>query len=285
MDFAAVVKSVLGLLFLPPGLGITLVVVFGLGVLLLNKRTKSRAIVRGLFVLCLVASYALTTRTVGYQLALLVEGNELRALPVDALRSAMQKNESRNESHNDGPAAIVVLGGGLKHDGREKPNQLTLNSRTAIRAQHGAYLSKKLSLPVLVSGGIVAEFKESEALVMARTMQDDYGVQVRWQETLSRTTAENARFSAMLLQGQGIKKIILVTQAYHMRRSALAFEAQGIEVVMAPCGFMGGVDVDTHLAWLPSLSGIESTYLATHEMVGLLFYWLQGVVPRLAYRP
>jgi uncharacterized SAM-binding protein YcdF (DUF218 family) len=281
MDFAAVVKSVLGLLFLPPGLGVTLVVVFGLGVLLLNKRTKNRAIVRFLFVLCLVVSYALTTRTVGYQMALLVEGDELRALPVDALRSAMQKNDSKNE----GPAVIVVLGGGLKHDGREKPNQLTLNSRTALRVQHGAYLSKKLSLPVLVSGGIVAGFKESEAFVMARTMLDDYDVQVRWQETISQTTAENARYSAMLLEGQGIKKIILVTQAYHMRRSALAFEAQGLEVVMAPCGFIGGVDVDTHLAWLPSLSGIESTYLATHEMVGLLFYWLQGVVPRLTYRP
>jgi uncharacterized SAM-binding protein YcdF (DUF218 family) len=281
MDFAALVKSVLGLLFLPPGVGVTLVVVFGLGVLLLNKRTKSCSIVRCLFVLCLVVSYALTTRTVGYELALLVEGEALRAFPVDVLSSAMQKNDSKNE----GPAAIVVLGGGLKHDGREKPNPLTLNARTAIRVQHGAYLSKKLSLPVLVSGGIVAGFKESEAFVMARTMRDDYDVEVRWQETLSQTTAENARYSAMLLQGQGIKKIILVTQAYHMRRSALAFEAQGLDVVMAPCGFIGGVDVDTHLAWLPSLSGIESTYLATHEMVGLLFYWLQGVVPRLAYRP
>jgi uncharacterized SAM-binding protein YcdF (DUF218 family) len=282
MDFASLAKSVLGLLFLPPGLGVTLVTLLGVGVLFLSKRSKRRTVVRCLFVLCLIVSYALTTRIVGYQLAMLVEGDELRALPVENFRNAQQKSGA---SSDDGQTVIVVLGGGLKNDGREKPNQLTLNSRTALRVQHGAYLAKKLNLPVLVSGGVGVGFKESEAFVMARTLQDDYGVEVRWQETNSLTTEENARFSALTLQAAGIKKIVLVTQAFHMRRSALSFESQGLEVIMAPCGFLGGLDVDTHIAWLPASSGIEATYLATHEMVGLLFYWVRGVIPRFSYRP
>ncbi len=277
MDFAFLAKSVLGLLFLPPGLGVTLVTLFGVGVLFLSKRSKSRTVVRCLFVFCLVLSFALTTRVVGYQLALFVEGDELRAFSIESQLGIKQKSDNK--------VAIVVLGGGLKYDGREKPHQLNLNTRSALRLQHGAYLAKKLDLPLLVSGGVGAGFKASEAFVMARTLKDDYGLEARWQETNSSTTEENARFASLTLQAEGIKKIILVTQAYHMRRSALAFEAQGMEVVMAPCGFLGGVDADTHLVWLPAIGGIEATYLATHEMVGLLFYWARGVIPRFSYRP
>jgi uncharacterized SAM-binding protein YcdF (DUF218 family) len=280
MDFATVAKNILGLLFLPPGLGITLVVLSGVGILFLTKRSKSRTVSRCLFVLCLALCYALMTRSVGYELALLVEGDELRALSTEALGELKVKSDKPLEDQ----AVIVILGGGLKHDGREKPHQLNLNSRTALRVQHGAYLAKKLNLPILVSGGVGVGLKASEALIMARSLQDDYGLVVRWQETNSLTTAENARFASLMLQAAGVKKIILVTQAYHMRRSALAFEAQGMEVVMAPCGFLGGVEADTHLAWLPAISGVEATYLAVHEMVGLVFYRLNGYISRFAYR-
>jgi uncharacterized SAM-binding protein YcdF (DUF218 family) len=281
MDFASIAKNAIGLLLLPPGLGLTTVIFLGLGVLFLAKRSKKRTVVRWAFVLCLALSYALTTRSVGYQLALFVEGEDLRALSVDVFRESQQKGAGRPDTQT----AIVVLGGGLKYDGREKPHTLNLNQRTALRVQHGAYLAKKLNLPVLVSGGVGVGFRESEAFVMARTFQEDYAVQVRWQEPHSVTTAENARFASLTLQAEGINKIILVTQAYHMRRSALAFQAQGIEVIMAPCGFLGGVDVETHLAWLPSFGGIEAAYLASHEMVGLLFYWLKGEIHSLSYRP
>jgi uncharacterized SAM-binding protein YcdF (DUF218 family) len=281
MDFATIAKNILGLLFLPPGLGISLVILSSIGVLFLTKRSKSRIVARCLFVLSLVLCYALTTRSVGYQLALLVEGEELRPLSTEALGELKIKSDKPLEEQ----AVIVILGGGLKHDGREKPFQLNLNSRTALRVQHGAYLAKKLNLPILVSGGVGIGLKASEALVMARTLKDDYGLDVRWQETHSLTTAENARFASLMLQAAGVKKVILVTQAYHMRRSALAFEAQGMEVVMAPCGFLGGVEADTHLAWLPAMSGVEATYLAIHEMMGLVVYRLSGYISRFAYHP
>jgi uncharacterized SAM-binding protein YcdF (DUF218 family) len=280
MDFASIAKNVIGLLFLPPGLGITLVVLSGVGVLIMNKRSKGRTLARCVFAICLVLSYALTTRNIGHQMALFIEGEDLRALAVDGLLNTQRKNVTRI----DAQTAIVILGGGLRYDGREQPYALNLNRRSSIRVNYGAHLAKKLNLPVLVSGGVAVGFKESEALVMARTLQEDYAVQVRWQEVHSLTTAENARFAALMLQAEGINKIILVTEAYHMRRSALAFEAQGIEVVLAPCGFLGGSPSNTYLAWLPSLGGIEAAYLASHEIVGLVFYWLRGEISSFSYR-
>jgi uncharacterized SAM-binding protein YcdF (DUF218 family) len=277
MDFFTTSKNVVTLLFLPPGLGVTLLAILGIGVLLLGKRSKWRTGVRCLFVICLALSYSLTTRAIGYKLAHFVEGDHLRALPVETLRDLKLKDA--------GPSAIVVLGGGLKYDGRESPNRLNLNQRTATRVHYAAYVAKSSGLPVLVTGGIGVGFTGSEASIMARTLREDYAVQVRWLEENSMTTAENALFSASLLKSEGIKKIVLVTQAYHMRRSALVFEAQGFEVVMAPCGFMGGDGVDTHFAWLPSLGGIEAIFVSSHEIIGLLYYRLKGVIPRMSYTP
>jgi uncharacterized SAM-binding protein YcdF (DUF218 family) len=275
MDVGTVIYKVLSLLFLPPGLGVSLVFIFGVATFFTAKHSKFRNVVSWLFVLSLALSYALTTRTVGYQLAYLIEGEDLRALPIAKLQEMQSKA--------DGPGAIVILGGGLRHDGRETPHSLNLNQRSAVRAQHGAYLAKNTGLPVLVSGGIGTGFQASEALVLARTLNDDFGIAVRWLEDKSMTTAENALFSASILKAAGIKKIVLVTQAYHMRRSVLVFEAQGLEVVMAPCGFLGGFEVDTHLAWLPALGGIEATFVASHEIVGLVYYWFKGYIPSFAY--
>jgi uncharacterized SAM-binding protein YcdF (DUF218 family) len=275
MEVSSVIYRVLGLLFLPPGLGVTLVLVFGVGVFFLTKHSKWRTIARCMFVLSLVTSFALTTRAMGYQLALLVEGDELRALTIEKLQQIQVTSGA--------PGAIVILGGGLKHDGRERPHELNLNQRTALRIHYGAFLAKAANIPVLVSGGIGPSFTEAESTIMTRSLNKDYGVEVRWQESHSRTTAENAFYSAVILKAQGIKKIVLVTQAYHMRRSALSFEAQGIEVIMAPCGFLGAFDADTSLAWLPAIGGVEATYMASHEIVGLVYYWLRGYISRFSY--
>jgi uncharacterized SAM-binding protein YcdF (DUF218 family) len=265
----------LTIFLLPPGLGVTLLLVVGIAVLFVADRSRWRKPISYLFFASLLLSYALTTRTVGYQMATLLEGAGLNALPLATLHEMQGKGE--------GPGAIVILGGGLKYDEREKPYPLNLNQRTAVRLQYGAHLAKNSMLPVLVSGGIGASFNVSEAAVMARTLAEDYGVQAKWQEDISLTTAENAVFSAAILKRQGIKKIVLVTHAYHMRRSFLAFQAQGLEVVMAPCGFMSGNGVDRSLAWLPTLGGIEAVFATSHEIAGLMYYRLRGYISRFSY--
>jgi uncharacterized SAM-binding protein YcdF (DUF218 family) len=269
------------LLLSPPGLGITLVTIFGISILLLNRVSRKRSVLRGLFVVALVVSFLMSSRTTGYALAYWVEGESLRALVPGQLAHLARIEKTSDKAL--APQAIVILGGGIRHDSREKPHANTLNSRSAQRVHYGAHLAKGSNLPVLVSGGVLPSLSVSEAEVMARVLKEDYGVEPRWVEEKSLDTFGNARESAAILKAEGITRVVLVTQAYHMRRSALVFEAQGLQVLKAPVGFMGGVGADLNLAWLPSASGIESTYLASHELIGLLLYRLRGWIPRFTY--
>jgi uncharacterized SAM-binding protein YcdF (DUF218 family) len=58
-------------------------------------------------------------------------------------------------------------------------------------------------------------------------------------ENQSRNTIENAAFTKQLLQTQKLKgPYLLVTSAFHMRRSMMIFKKQGIEVIPYPCNFL-----------------------------------------------
>lgn len=57
-------------------------------------------------------------------------------------------------------------------------------------------------------------------------------------EPKSRNTIENAAFSKQLLSQHKLKgPYLLVTSAFHMRRSLMIFKRQGIDVVAYPCNF------------------------------------------------
>jgi uncharacterized SAM-binding protein YcdF (DUF218 family) len=55
-----------------------------------------------------------------------------------------------------------------------------------------------------------------------------------WTEEQSRSTYENALYSAKLLHGSGIHRIALVMEADSMLRAELCFRKQGLEVTPAP---------------------------------------------------
>ena len=44
----------------------------------------------------------------------------------------------------------------------------------------------------------------------------------------------------MHLEAAGVRRILLVTHAMHMKRARDAFEAAGLEVVPAPTAWLGG---------------------------------------------
>jgi uncharacterized SAM-binding protein YcdF (DUF218 family) len=78
-----------------------------------------------------------------------------------------------------------------------------------------------------------------------------------------------------ILRGKGIRKIVLVTEAFHMLRAEWCFKKQRIEVVPAPCGFrgfraQGSVDL------FPNAEAIEWNEDTLHETIALLWYALSG---------
>lgn len=174
--------------------------------------------------------------------------------------------------------AIVVLGGGRdtapEFDGEDRPNLWT-----ASRLRYAAWLYRHTGLPVLVSGGRAGPERESEAAVMARSLRQDYVVNVRWQEGESRTTWENALKTRTLLATENIDHVILVTQGLHMARARLAFEHAGFRVTAAPVDT--GMPAAGRSSWqgvVPNAFALMKSAQALHEYGGLLWYRLRVLV-------
>ncbi|MDT3718678.1 YdcF family protein [Pseudomonas oryzihabitans] len=167
--------------------------------------------------------------------------------------------------------AIVVLGGGREAEDPGWEGDAA-SPQAVERLRYAARMSKASGLPVLISGGSPYGRPLSEATLMVEVMEHDLGVPVRWQEGSSRTTWENATFSAPLLHSAGVQKVVLVTQAYHMARARWCFERQGFEVVAAPIGFTSGAETLPFGGWLPEASTLEQVNKLLKEAAGLLLY-------------
>jgi uncharacterized SAM-binding protein YcdF (DUF218 family) len=173
--------------------------------------------------------------------------------------------------------AIVVLGAGRHYRAEEYGGGDTLSQSALWRLRYGAYLAKRWNLPMIVSGGRVRSFDGlSEAQISVDFLQNELGVSTIWAEDNSRNTWENAHFTKTLLDKKGIVKVALVTHAYHMRRSAYAFDRAGVQYIPMPTGSLAAQAPRTWWGnWLPTASGLARSYLALHEYLGWLFYQLK----------
>lgn len=170
-----------------------------------------------------------------------------------------------------GVQAIVILGGGRSPDAPEYGGD-TVSEYTLERLRYGARLARLTGLPILVSGGSVFGEEQSEAALMQQTLERDFGVKVKWVEGASRTTLENAQRTKALLTEAGIRRVYLVTHAWHMARAQWAFVETGLDAVPAPMGFTSVAKSDlTPLGYLPTSGGLQSSALALRERIG--FYW------------
>lgn len=169
--------------------------------------------------------------------------------------------------------AIVVLGAGRERGdpawGSDQPTGVALE-----RERYAAQLAKASGLPILTSGGLHYGTPPSEARLMADSLREDFGVTVRWQEERSRTTWENARFSAEMLLPQGITRVVVVTQAWHMPRSVWSFQQAGFVVVPAPMGFLSVGNAEPLGGWMPDSRSIWRSGQLINEAVGQVGYWL-----------
>lgn len=180
----------------------------------------------------------------------------------------------------DPPGAIVILSAEAVRDGNGyAPGPLTLE-----RLRAGAALHRRTGLPILVSGGAVEGQATTLAAVMARSLQDDFGTPARWTEDRSQDTRENAVLSAPVLRAAGVRSAYLVTHAWHMPRSVLAFAGTGVEVTPAPVRLDRPAD-DRANGFVPRAGAWQTSYFALHEWIGLAAARLipgRGSAPALA---
>ena len=167
--------------------------------------------------------------------------------------------------------AIVVLGGGRqRHDPAWGGDQSSLWAQERVR--YAARLARASDLPILTTGGLHFGEPPAEASMMADSLARDFDIEVRWRESLSRTTWENARLSAPLLRSAGVKSIVLVSTAAHLPRARWCFEQQGFEVIAAPVGFLGVANDRPAGGWLPEAQALWHNSFLLNEALGRLLY-------------
>jgi len=234
--------------FLPP---LSLLIIFLTGILLLKLFPKfSRNLIIASFLLLWIASTPYFAEG-----ALHLLENQTRALTADSPKAA----------------AIVILGGGTYFHAPEYGNQDTISEATLLRLRYGARLQREFNLPILVTGGKPLGNRVSEADQMKLALEEDFRVPVRWIEGASDNTFENGRYSYVTLQKSDIRRIYLVTHAWHMPRSAAAFRQAGFEVIEAPTYFTTRYQTDL-LAFIPRAEALRDSKIFVHEVIGLLWY-------------
>ena len=170
--------------------------------------------------------------------------------------------------------AIVVLGGGT-YFGAPEYGADTVGEYALVRLRYAAKLHRETGKPLLVTGGKPLGNDLSEASQMRAVLEGEFGVPVRWAEGASDNTLENARYSYSLLQKDGIKRIYLVTHAWHMPRAARVFRAAGFDVVAAPTAFTTRFRTDL-LGFLPRAEAMSDSRIFMHEIIGLVWYRLKS---------
>jgi len=166
--------------------------------------------------------------------------------------------------------AIVVLGGGRSLGSPEWGGE-TVNEYTLRRARYGARLARETGLPVYVSGGKPTGGQLAEGTLMQELIAREFNQPVKWVETASETTREQAQITAQDLRPQQISRIVLVTDAVHMPRAQRAFELAGLEVIAAPTGYTAQRPFAPYQL-VPGPTALRESHVALREWVSQLHY-------------
>jgi uncharacterized SAM-binding protein YcdF (DUF218 family) len=178
-------------------------------------------------------------------------------------------------NHNSSTAdAIVVLGGGTYFNAPEYAGD-TVSTSSLLRLRYAAKLYRDSKKPILLTGGKPLGNSISEALLMKRVLEQEFNTPVTWIEEESDNTLESARYSYRVLRNSGVKRIYLVTHAWHMPRAAKVFKSAGFEVIAAPTAYTTRYNIDL-LAFIPSANALRDNQIYLHEIIGILWYRLKS---------
>jgi uncharacterized SAM-binding protein YcdF (DUF218 family) len=104
-------------------------------------------------------------------------------------------------------------------------------------------------------------------------------------EEQSKTTLDNATFSAPILRERKCRRILLVTSAMHMPRALGVFKraCPDVDIIPAPTGFTSTERPNANWARFlmdcaPNAKNLDWFDSVMHEYVGILFYQVQGVM-------
>ena len=147
---------------------------------------------------------------------------------------------------------------------------------TNARADEAIKLYKAGWAPKLIFSGAAADSSgpSNAAAMSRRAVSSGVPESAIITEEFSRTTAENALNTSKFIADHSIKRIVLVTSAYHQRRAALEFSA-----TLGPSVTIANHPVATDKQWVGFWwwTTVRGWWLAGGELIKIMaFYSAQG---------
>lgn len=168
--------------------------------------------------------------------------------------------------------AYVVLGGGINDNAPDISGVGTLGAFALPRVMTAYRLYVRVQKPIIFSGGKI--FNRTTEAEIARKFLISLGVSPHHiiAEAKSVDTYENARYVKEIADRYRFRKIVLITSAFHMKRSCLLFGKRFKEIVPYPTDYQGSQDKYDLLSFLPNAWSTNIIELAVKEYLGILFY-------------
>jgi uncharacterized SAM-binding protein YcdF (DUF218 family) len=90
-------------------------------------------------------------------------------------------------------------------------------------------------------------------------------------------TADEAAQLKRYAAQHGLKRVVLVTSAWHLPRAMRLFKGAGVELVPFPVDYRGLPNrLLPYLDWIPNAGALQKTELALRECYGMAFYAVFG---------
>jgi len=176
----------------------------------------------------------------------------------------------------------ILLGGSMRYNDTLIGRPIYSHSVDRLIQCVTLYKSGKIK-KILISGGsgFLMMPHEKESVVIANVLKES-GVRAEdiIIENESRNTYENALFSTAIINKKFPgSTVLLITSAFHMRRSLACFEKNGLKVAPFPVDRKSNVTMNTpDRILLPDAGSLVTWDVLVHEWVGWIIYKWQGYI-------
>lgn len=244
------IKDILTAFFLPPGLFIVLL--FGFGGICLAQKNRKPALFN-FFIGFLIWFFSVSP----------VTNTMLKILESDYYSI---KNPSGD--------VIILLGDRVYRNMPDFDKVGAPSDRMLRRIYASAKLQKTNNISIIISHGQIDTDEIWKVDVIERYLLE-FGVKKSkiLKEKKGRNTYENAKFSREICLQYGFKSPIIVTSAFHLKRSILSFKKLKMDVKPFPAHFLSWSDREYGWKfWLPKYSNLNNSSIALQEFLGLIYY-------------
>mgnify|MGYP001054399071 CR=1 FL=1 len=178
---------------------------------------------------------------------------------------------------------ILILGGATNPMLFKEHNQVSLNGSSERLFEAISIIKTNNIAKVIFSGGSgIPDRPDLEHAQVAKLLFEKMGLETNKIvfEKKSRNTYENILFSKKIIKPQQTEKWLLITSASHMKRATLIASKLDWEIIPHPVDFQSF----KNLRYKPNLnflSNLNSFQKASHEWLGLIYYYYMNRTERI----